>query len=170
MNYGQIREYDIANGPGIRATLFVTGCSHHCYNCFNQEYWDHNAGKVFDEKAEHLLVNYLKHPQISGLTILGGEPFENTHGLVKFINENLKGQEWFKGKDIWCYSGYTIDQIINDPEKRKLLELIDVLVDGKFVDSLKDPSLKFRGSSNQNIYKISHLNNHLRADFYSEFM
>jgi len=170
MNYGQIREYDIANGVGIRATLFVTGCSHHCYNCFNPEYWSHEAGQLFDDVAAHRLVNYLKHPQVSGLTILGGEPFENVDGLVDFIKTYLKGQEWFKHKDIWCYSGYTIDQIIEDSNKRKLLELVDVLVDGKFVDSLKDPSLKFRGSSNQNIYKIKHVDNHLSADFYSELM
>ena len=86
------------------------------------------------------------------------------------IKTYLKDQEWFRNKDIWCYSGYTIDQIIEDPNKRKLLELVDVLVDGKFVDSLKDPSLKFRGSSNQNIYKIKHVNNHLSADFYYELM
>lgn len=170
MNYGQIREYDIANGVGIRATLFVTGCSHHCYNCFNPEYWDHIAGNEFTKDVAETLVNYLKHPQVSGLTILGGEPFENVDGLIDFIKTYLKGQEWFRNKDIWCYSGYTIDQIIEDPNKRKLLELVDVLVDGKFVDSLKDPSLKFRGSSNQNIYKIKHVDNHLSADFYSELM
>lgn len=170
MNYGQIREYDIANGVGIRATLFVTGCSHHCYNCFNPEYWDHTAGNEFTKDVAETLVSYLKHPQVSGLTILGGEPFENVDGLVDFINTYLKGQEWFRNKDIWCYSGYTIDQIIEDPNKRKLLELVDVLVDGKFVDSLKDPSLKFRGSSNQNIYKIKHVDNHISANFYSELM
>ena len=170
MNYGQIREYDIANGIGIRATLFVTGCSHHCYNCFNPEYWDHIAGNEFTKDVAETLVNYLKHPQVSGLTILGGEPFENVDGLIDFIKTYLKDQEWFRNKDIWCYSGYTLDQIINDPNKRKLLELVDVLVDGKFVDSLKDPSLKFRGSSNQNIYKIKHVNNHLSANFYTELM
>lgn len=170
MNYGQIREYDIANGPGIRATLFVTGCSHHCFNCFNQEYWDHDAGELFDEVAAHRLVDYLKHPQVSGLTILGGEPFENVDSLVSFINKYLKDQEWFKNKDIWCYSGYTIDQIIMDPKKIELLKLIDALVDGKFIDELKDPSLKFRGSSNQNIWKVTYKDNKITIDEYEEFM
>ena len=120
--------------------------------------------------ATHRLVDYLKHPQVSGLTILGGEPFENVDGLVSFINKYLKDQEWFKNKNIWCYSGYTINQIIMDPKKVELLKLVDTLVDGKFIDELKDPSLKFRGSSNQNIWKVIYKDNKIIIDEYKEFM
>lgn len=169
MNYGQIREYDIANGLGIRATLFVTGCSHHCKGCFNQEYWDHTAGEKFTRDVATKLKDYLKHPQVAGLTILGGEPFENVEDLCDFI-DSFKNESWFKNKDIWCYSGYTLDQIINDELKTQLLKRIDVLVDGKFVEELKDPSLKFRGSSNQNIYKIKYDGKTIKVDEYLELL
>lgn len=169
MNYGQIREYDIANGLGIRATLFVTGCSHHCKGCFNQEYWSHAAGKKFTRDVATQLKDYLKHPQVAGLTILGGEPFENVEDLCNFI-DSIKNENWFKNKDIWCYSGYTLDQIINDELKTQLLKRIDVLVDGKFVEELKDPSLKFRGSSNQNIYKIKYDGKTIKVDEYLELL
>lgn len=169
MNYGQIREYDIANGLGIRATLFVTGCSHHCKGCFNQEYWSHTAGEKFTRDVATQLKDYLKHPQVAGLTILGGEPFENIEGLCDFI-DSFKNESWFKNKNIWCYSGYTLDQIINDELKTQLLKRIDVLVDGKFVEELKDPSLKFRGSSNQNIYKIKYDGKTIKVDEYLELL
>ena len=169
MNYGQIREYDIANGLGIRATLFVTGCSHHCKGCFNQEYWSHEAGKKFTRDVATQLKDYLKHPQVAGLTILGGEPFENVEDLCNFI-DSFKNESWFKNKDIWCYSGYTLDQIINDELKTQLLKRINVLVDGKFVEELKDPSLKFRGSSNQNIYKIKYDGKTIKVDEYLEML
>lgn len=169
MNYGQIREYDIANGLGIRATLFVTGCSHHCKGCFNQEYWSHAAGKKFTRNVATQLKDYLKNPQVTGLTILGGEPFENVEDLCNFI-DSFKNESWFKNKDIWCYSGYTIDQIINDELKTQLLKRINVLVDGKFVEELKDPSLKFRGSSNQNIYKIKYDGKTIKVDEYLELL
>ena len=149
MNYGQIREYDIANGLGIRATLFVTGCSHHCKGCFNQEYLSHAAGEKFTRDVATQLKDYLKHPQVAG---------------------SFKNESWFKNKDIWCYSGYTLDQIINDELKTQLLKRIDVLVDGKFVEELKDPSLKFRGSSNQNIYKIKYDGKTIKVEEYLELL
>jgi len=117
MRYGQIRQYDIANGEGIRTSIFVTGCTHCCYNCFNEEYQDFNAGQEWTDKETQLVVSYVKDPNCAGLTLLGGEPFQNVDGS-------------------------------------SLVEQIDILVDGRFVDELKDPSLRFRGSSNQRIIDV----------------
>lgn len=151
MRYGQIRHYDIANGLGIRTSIFVTGCTHHCFNCFNEEYQNPKAGQEWTEKETEEIINNLKDPNVSGLTLLGGEPFQNIDGLVEVVKA---ARAAVPEKDIWTYSGYTFEQILEDLEKIKLLELCDVLVDGLFVDALKDPSLKFRGSSNQRVIDI----------------
>ena len=123
MRYGQIRQYDIANGEGIRTSIFVTGCTHCCYNCFNEEYQNFNAGKEWTQSETDLVVSYVKSPTCSGLTLLGGEPYE-------------------------------IDDILEDELRSALLQEIDILVDGRFVDELKDPALRFRGSSNQRIIDV----------------
>lgn len=150
MRYGQMRKYDIANGVGIRSTLFVTGCTHHCYHCFNEEYQDFQAGQEWTEQSEALLLSYLKDEHVSGLTVLGGEPMQNTEGLIpllKKIRENVD-------KSIWIYSGYTWEEIQASAERLALASLADVLVDGRFVEELKDPGLRFRGSSNQRIIDV----------------
>lgn len=159
LNCAQIRRYDVANGPGIRTTLFVSGCNHRCRNCFNKQYQDFGYGTVWSSKVEDVFMEIVKLPNVTGVTILGGEPMEQIrdedlkHLLVRIKEET--------GKSIWIYSGFTFDEIINNPKRLELLKLCDVLVDGPFVDSLKNPGLKFKGSSNQNIIDIdkSLLNN-----------
>ena len=163
MRYGQIRKYDIANGPGIRCSLFVTGCRRHCKGCFNEEYQSFQAGKEFNEDSFQELLSYYTNQNVTGLTILGGEPFEpeNTKTLAETIIR-LKKVIW---KPVWIYSGYKFEELTecedflsapsNVTEEQlyrlALLGLCEVLVDGEFDESLKDPSLRFRGSFNQRI-------------------
>lgn len=158
MNYAEIKYCDIANGVGVRTSLFVSGCTHHCKGCFNKDTWDFDYGRVFDEETEKDILKSLEHSYIQGLTLLGGEPFEpvNQRALVPFLE---KVKEQFPGKDIWCYTGYTLEQLQGESRGRcevtdRMLELIDVLVDGEFAESLYDISLKFRGSSNQRIINV----------------
>lgn len=159
MNYAEIKNCDIANGLGVRVSLFVYGCTHHCKNCFNEVTWDFYYGKVFDEKVEEQILEYLKPNHITGLTLLGGEPMEpsNQRALLPFIK---KVKETYPNKDIWMYSGYVFDkELLQESRARcevtdELLSYIDVLVDGRFVEELKDLSLKFRGSSNQRIIDV----------------
>ncbi len=150
MNYAQIRKYDVANGPGIRTTIFVTGCTHNCKECFNKEYQDFNFGDPWTDKETEMVKDYLNQPEVAGLTVLGGEPFQNVEGLVPVLKEIIKSTD----KDIWIFSGDTFETIKADEKKFELLKLCDVLVDGPFVNELKDLRLKFRGSSNQRIIKI----------------
>ena len=159
MHYADIKKADIANGLGVRVSLFVSGCTHHCKNCFNEVTWDFYYGKVFDEKVEEQILEYLKPNHITGLTLLGGEPMEpsNQRALLPFIK---KVKETYPNKDIWMYSGYVFDkELLQESRARcevtdELLSYIDVLVDGRFVEELKDLSLKFRGSSNQRIIDV----------------
>ncbi len=152
MRYGQIRKYDVANGPGIRVSFFVTGCTHNCFNCFNKEYQDFQHGNIWtDEETDHIL-ELLDNPHIRGLSVLGGEPFQNSKDLTEVLRKI--NQEKSPEKDIWVWSGYTYDQIIRDEEMFELLKEVDVLVDGPFVQKLKDLTLKFRGSSNQRIIDV----------------
>lgn len=151
MRYGQIRQYDIANGEGIRTSIFVTGCTHCCYNCFNKEYQDFNAGSEWTDKETELIVSYVQNPNCAGLTLLGGEPFQNVEGLLPVV---AAVRLVAPNKKIWAYSGYTWDDIVSDPTRFSLLKQVDILVDGRFVEELKDPSLRFRGSSNQRIIDV----------------
>lgn len=159
MNYADIKIADVANGKGVRVSLFVSGCTHHCKGCFNSQAWDFNYGKEFTEKEVSKIIQELNHPYISGLSILGGEPLEYTNQkgllpLVKRIKEELPN------KNIWCYTGYTFDEDVmgkmfeNWKETKELMSYIDVLVDGKFEENKKDLNLKFRGSSNQRIIDV----------------
>lgn len=150
MNYAQIRKYDIANGPGVRTTIFLTGCTLNCKNCFNKEYQNFHFGKVFDEKAFDEVMDCLSDANISGLSVLGGEPFDNLAGLKEFITKVRAKSE----KDIWIYSGYTFEELLEKDGAMDVLKNIDVLVDGRFVEDLKDLKLKFRGSSNQRIIDV----------------
>lgn len=159
MNYATIKKHDVANGPGIRVSLFVSGCTHHCKNCFNQEAWDFKYGNEFTKEKLNEIIEALKPSYISGLSLLGGEPFElvNQKGILPLVK---KVRELYPNKNIWCYSGYLYDeQILNGKFKdnettKELINNIDILVDGKFVDELKDPKLRFRGSSNQRIIDV----------------
>lgn len=157
MHFASIKNFDIANGIGVRVSLFVSGCNHHCKECFNEEAWDFNYGKEFSDEEINAIIDMLKPDYIKGLTLLGGEPMEprNQEGilpLVKLVREK------YPSKNIWCYSGFTFEQIMKMSETiestRELLKYIDVLVDGKFVIEKKDISLKFRGSSNQRIIDL----------------
>lgn len=154
MNYADIKQFDVANGPGIRTSLFVSGCTHHCKGCFNEVTWDFHYGQVFTKKEEDFILDSLKPDYIAGLTLLGGEPFElvNQKGLLSLV-ERVKNV--YPQKDIWCFSGYLFDKDILEhmykqyAETKNLLSYIDVLVDGKFMEELKNLSLRFKGSSNQ---------------------
>ena len=152
MRYGQIRQYDIANGPGIRATVFVTGCSRHCVNCFNEEYQDFNAGSEWTAAETERLISYLQDDTNSGLTLLGGEPMENAEDLLELVQAVRRA---VPGKSIWVYSGFLYEEILAQPARTALLAACDVLVDGPFVDALKDPGLYFRGSSNQRVIDVA---------------
>ncbi len=149
MRYGQIRKYDIANGLGIRTSIFVTGCTHHCYACFNEEYQDFSAGNLWTENETKETIDYLKDPNVFGLTLLGGEPMQNLE-LIDILKDIKKEVD----KPTWIYSGYTFEEILEDPNKKQLLELCDVLVDGKFINDQKNLKLRFRGSENQRIIDI----------------
>lgn len=159
MNYSEIKNCDIANGPGVRVTLFVSGCTHHCEGCFNEETWDFGYGNPFDENVEKKLLDCLEPEYISGLTLLGGEPLEyaNWQALLPFVR---KVKERYPKKNIWCYSGYLFDEDIVDKfcvqwkDMREFLSYIDVLVDGEFIMREKDISLQFRGSRNQRIIMV----------------
>lgn len=143
----------ISNGLGWRAVLFVSGCPHHCTGCHNKEAQDFNYGEEFNE--EEILKRIKENSILNGITISGGEPLckENVPGVLKFIKDVKEIRPEF---NVWCYSGYTLDQLIdrNDEETNKCLNEIDVLVDGRFVEEKKDPTLKFRGSSNQRILDL----------------
>lgn len=160
MYYGQIKNCDIANGEGVRVTLFVSGCRNRCEGCFQPETWDFSYGIPFTEETEDEITKLLEPSYIKGLTILGGEPFEpeNQRDLVPFI-ERVK--KLYPDKNIWAFSGYTFEELLNgNTHPRceltdKLLSMIDVLVDGRFILSQKDITLKFRGSKNQRILNLS---------------
>ena len=159
MNYADIKQYDVANGVGVRVSLFVSGCTHHCKECFNKETWDFNYGKPFTEKEIEQIIEYLKPDYLSGLTLLGGEPMEpsNQEVLLPLLR---KVHECYPQKNVWCYSGYLFDRdIVGDMyEKsevtRELLSYIDILVDGEFVAEKKNLKVNFRGSDNQRIIDV----------------
>lgn len=159
MHYGNIKECDIADGPGVRVSLFVSGCRHHCKGCFNPETWDFEYGELYTEETQEKILKLLAPGYIKGFTLLGGEPFEpeNQRELVKLLK---RIKEEYPGKDVWCYSGYLYDADLAEGGSvytevtEEMLSYIDVLVDGEFVEELKDVSLAFRGSSNQRIIEL----------------
>lgn len=158
MNYCNIKRRDIADGIGVRVTLFVSGCTHHCKGCFQPETWDFAYGQPFDAAAERVIFDELAQTFVNGLTLLGGEPFEpvNQRGLLPLLRAV---KENYPGKTIWAYSGYTWEELTGDSRARceatdELLSLLDVLVDGEFMEERKDITLRFRGSSNQRILDV----------------
>lgn len=159
MNYAAIKECDVANGPGVRVSLFVSGCNHHCKGCFNSEAWDFNYGNELTEETIDKVLEDLDKDYIEGLSLLGGEPLEHTNqkGLVKLVKQV---KEKFPSKTIWCYTGFDFEKDVmgnmykNWYETKELLDNIDVIVDGKFEIEKKNPSLKFRGSENQRLIDV----------------
>jgi anaerobic ribonucleoside-triphosphate reductase activating protein len=159
MNYATIKPYDVANGPGIRVSVFVSGCTHQCKGCFNQEAWDFTYGSEFTQKTVEEILTYLEPAYIKGLSLLGGEPFEysNQLGLLPLLREV---KQRFPDKDIWCYTGYRFDEDIldqmckNQEVTREMVSYLDVLVDGKFILEQKNLNIRFRGSENQRIIKV----------------
>lgn len=157
MNYHEIEKCSISNGTGFRTVLYVSGCSLHCKGCFNSETWDKNSGKLFDDDAKQELFESLNHPYVKGLTLTGGHPLEpyNLPDIVDLMKE-IKTR--FPNKDIWVYTGRTMNSLqmptrnIEQTYLQRVLEYADVIVDGPFIESKKDIALKFRGSSNQNIW------------------
>lgn len=153
MNYAQIRKYDIANGEGVRTTLFVSGCPHHCKGCFNEQYNNYTYGNEWTNDTQELILSYLEDENIKGLSLLGGEVFApNNVKTVTHLAKEVKKR--YPNKDIWVWTGYTFEEILEDWDKMGLLIQCDILIDGRFVESLKDITLKFRGSSNQRIIDI----------------
>lgn len=159
MNYGNIKKYDIADGEGVRVTLFVSGCTRHCPGCFNRETWDFGYGKPFTEETEAGLLEALAPYYISGLTLLGGEPLEpeNQRALLPFLK---KVRKVCPDKDIWCYTGNTLETDLTEGGRafcevtEELLDMIDILVDGEFREAEKDITLVFRGSKNQRVIDL----------------
>ncbi|MCI8717756.1 MAG: anaerobic ribonucleoside-triphosphate reductase activating protein [Lachnospiraceae bacterium] len=159
MNYASIKRMDVANGPGVRMSLFVSGCTHYCKNCFNQEAWDFEYGEPFTEKEIEKIVDYVSGDYIAGLTLLGGEPLEpaNQKGLLPLLR---RMREVCPKKSVWCYTGYDFEKdilgrMMNEIEEmREFLSYIDVLVDGEYIEELHKFSLRFKGSSNQRIIMV----------------
>lgn len=160
MYYGEIKNCDIANGEGVRVTLFVSGCTNHCENCFQPQTWAFDFGQPFTAETERHLLDLLAPDYINGLTLLGGEPFEpaNQRVLVPFLR---RVRETYPKKNIWSFSGFTYEELTTDGSYPRcevtdeFLSLLDVLVDGRFVEALKDISLRFRGSSNQRLIDLN---------------
>ena len=156
MNYADIKRVDVANGPGVRVSLFVSGCTHRCPGCFNPETWDFAFGAPFGEEQVREILALLDKPYIRGLSLLGGEPFEpkNQEAVLALVRRVRKA---LPQKDIWCYTGYLYEELaagqVGD-HGRDLLEGLDVLVDGPFVEEQKDLKLRFRGSANQRIIDV----------------
>jgi anaerobic ribonucleoside-triphosphate reductase activating protein len=161
MNYATIKWWDIANGEGVRISLFVSGCTHRCKNCFNQVAWDFSYGEPFDSQTQEKLLDALGADYIAGLSLLGGEPLEpqNQEALLPFIRAVKRR---YPQKSIWCYTGYVLDEkegVLtakqkNAPYTKELIALFDVLVDGPYVEELHNIRLKFRGSSNQRVIDV----------------
>lgn len=159
-NIAKIENYDIANGKGIRVSIFFSGCEHHCKNCFNQELWDFNVGKLFTRKFYENEIKPAINKHISGISILGGEPMHPNN-----INSTYRLVRWFKDdfpdKNIWLWTGYTLDELFGNCDsdiiyfiRTFILKNIDVLVDGKYIDEQRDLTLKWRGSINQRVINV----------------
>ena len=175
MNYAGLKKTDVANGTGIRVTLFVSGCTHACKNCFNEEAWDFNYGEKYTKKIEDEVISALDKPYIKGLTLLGGEPMHpNNQEEVAKLVERVKKE--FPEKDIWLFTGFDFNKdILNKmykfiPTTKKIIDNIDVLVDGKFVDELKNVKQYFRGSENQRIIDVQKSLENMEVTLYDKYI
>ncbi len=159
MYYGTIKNFDVADGPGCRVSLFVSGCRNHCPGCFNQETWDFHYGQEFTAETEQMILQALAPDHIQGLSLLGGDPFEpeNQRELLRLLHSV---KDAFPKKDIWAYTGYTLERLQNAEGHPRcevtdeMLSMIDILVDGPFIEARKNISLRFRGSDNQRIIDL----------------
>ena len=159
MNYGALKEYDVANGEGVRISLFVSGCTNHCFQCFQPQTWDFDYGKPYTKETEEQILSFLKNDFVSGLSLLGGDPFEisNQRELVTLCS---KVKELYPNKSIWAWTGFILDQDLLEGGKRhcevtdELLSTIDILVDGPFIQEKKNLMLAFRGSENQRVIDL----------------
>ena len=162
MKYATIKTVDIANGTGVRVSLFVSGCTHRCPECFNEIAWDFNYGQEFNQETIDLILKALEPSHIAGLTLLGGEPMElvNQEGLLPLLQQVRK---MYPDKDIWCYTGYLYEDLlpggkVHGPYSDEILSYLDILVDGPFILAQKNIRLKFRGSENQRIIGVKRTN------------
>ncbi|MPM04701.1 Anaerobic ribonucleoside-triphosphate reductase-activating protein [bioreactor metagenome] len=152
MNYAKIRKFDVSNGPGVRTTLFVSGCTNNCEGCFNKDLQNFNYGDKWTKEIEDKFIEYVKNTNINGVNILGGEPMDqikdkDLYNLLKRIKDETK-------KDIWLWSGYLYEDILKNEDRMAMLSFVDVLVDGRFEINKRNISLKYRGSSNQRVIDI----------------
>lgn len=159
MNYGAIKKCDIANGVGVRTVLFVSGCTHHCKGCFQPETWNFNYGERYTKETEDEIIESLRPDYVDGITLLGGEPFEpeNQRELVKLLRRIKKE---LPQKTVWSFSGYTYEELTGDSRAvcevtNEMLSMLDVLVDGEFVEAKRNISLRFRGSENQRLIDMN---------------
>lgn len=159
MNFATIKPFDVANGPGVRVSLFVSGCTHRCKGCFNEEAWDFNYGEEFTTDSLDRILDAMKPDYIKGFSLLGGEPFEpRNQAVLADVLETIK--KAYPDKNIWCYTGYTYEKdllsgrLCDKSITEKMLKNIDILVDGKFVEELKNLKLRFKGSENQRIIDL----------------
>ena len=160
MYYGEIKDCDIANGEGVRVSLFVSGCTNRCEHCFQPQTWAFDYGRPFTEETEDRILSLLSPSYINGLSLLGGEPFEpdNQRALLPFLR---RVRAAYPEKNVWAFSGFTYEELLTEGSHPRcettdaMLSLVDVLVDGRFVESLKDISLRFRGSSNQRLIDLN---------------
>lgn len=150
MRYNKIRKMDISNGPGVRVSIFFQGCAFHCKNCFNPETWDFKAGKDFNDEVINKILDLCDDESIAGLSMLGGEPWHplNIEGTTKLAKAF---KERFPNKNIWSWSGFNFEDYLS---KQDGIKFVDVIVDGQFVDELRNPNLKWKGSSNQRVIDV----------------
>lgn len=153
MNYAQIRHYDVANGPGVRASIFVSGCTHNCKNCFNKEAQDFNYGNLYTKEVEDKFMKYVLDNNTKGVSILGGEPLMQT--MDDSLLNLLKRIKKETNKEIWLWSGYTYEEAILSEKRKEILNYVDVLIDGRFEEENKSLLIKFRGSTNQRIIDLN---------------
>lgn len=151
MNYAQIRRHDVTNGPGVRVTLFVSGCTHNCPGCFNKEQQDFNYGNKWTKEIEDDFINKVLDPKVVGVSILGGEPMQQDYNTMKNLFLRIKEET---NKPIWVWSGYNFGQLLMTEHTKDLLNYIDVLIDGKFIEDKRDLMLMYRGSSNQRVIDV----------------
>lgn len=151
MNYIKIKQFDVANSPGIGSTLFVSGCKFHCPNCFNKEAWDFNYGQKFTKDTEDLFISYLQHPQVKNANLLGGEVTQQDSNIILNLVKRIKSET---NCNIWMWTGDLFENLIKRQDQLEILKYVNVLVDGRFVEELKDLKIKYRGSSNQRVLNV----------------
>lgn len=152
MYYSKIKFNDVANGPGLRLSLFTSGCTHHCKGCFQPETWNFKNGEPFTLEKQKYIIEKSKNKYIAGLSLLGGDPLDNVDGILPLLQEYRK--TFAATKSIWLWTGYLFEEILKDDLKSKLLPFIDVIIDGKFEENLKDITLKYKGSTNQRVIDV----------------